>query len=129
MKRIILAALVGVLVSGPVLAEPRRLNEAEIIAFTSGGPFLGTSAEGDPFNVEFKKNGTIDGVSGSYTDSGTWEIVNDTYCIQWDEWKYHERYCVYIELRDDGSFESFLPNGDRSAILVGKVDLPKPTTK
>ena len=43
MKRIILAALVGVLVSGPVWAEPRRLTEADLIAFTQGGPFFGTT--------------------------------------------------------------------------------------
>ena len=53
MKRIMLAALVGVLVSGSAWAEPRRLNEAEVKAYTEGGPYLGTSHDGYPYNLEF----------------------------------------------------------------------------
>ena len=104
---------------------PRRLNEAEVNAFTKGGPFLGTSTEGNPFNVEYHPNGTLDGVSGTAMDSGTWERVKDTVCIQWDTWRYHERYCVYLELLDDGSVQAIFLNGDRSSIFTGQVDWPK----
>jgi hypothetical protein len=101
--------------------EPRRLNEAEVIALTQGGPFSGTTASGDSFKVEYHPNGTLDGTSGTAMDYGTWEVVNDTICTQWGVWRNHERFCFYVELRDDGSFESFFLNGDRSSIFVGKV--------
>ena len=127
MKRIILAVLVGVLVSGPAWAEPRRLNEAEIIAFTQGGPFLGTTRDsGYDFNMDLHKNGTIDGTSGIAMDSGIWKIVNDTVCIKWDEWRYGEEFCFYLELNGDGDFEAYFPDGNPLAIFTGHVDLPKP---
>jgi hypothetical protein len=73
--------ILGIIFSGfanPSSAEPKRLNEVEIIAFTQGGPYFGNTHDGYSFNFEFYKNGTMDGTSGASSDYGTWEVVNDT---------------------------------------------------
>lgn len=78
MRSALILLICGLMFGGfatPSSAEPRRLNEAEIIAFTQGGPYLGTSHDGYPYNLEFHKNGTMDGTSGPAMDDGTWEVV------------------------------------------------------
>lgn len=130
MKRIILATMVGVLVSGPAWAEPRRLTEADLIVFARGdGKVIGNDIDsGNGFEVEFHKDGTIDGFSGSNSDYGTWEIVNDTICLKWDNWRYAERYCAYYVLLDDGSVDAFSLKGYHLSNSTGNFDWPKQAT-
>lgn len=111
-------------------AEPRRLNNADLVAFTQGdGRIIGNGIDsGSRYEVEFHKDGTIDGFSGSSSDYGTWEIVEDTICLKWDEWRFAERYCAYYVLLDDGSVDAFSPKGYHLSNSTGKFDWPKTAT-
>ena len=102
-------------------AEPRRLNHEKIIDFTNGGPFSGTTVKGSNFSVTFNKNGTINGVSDSATDDGTWEVVDDTLCVQWRNWRYQERLCFYYIDNENGTYSSFFVDGTPSSVFEGKM--------
>ena len=58
----------------------------------------------------------MEGVSGVSMDDGTWKIVDDTLCLQWDEWQGNDTNCFHFERLDNGDYVSFFPNGNRAGI-------------
>jgi hypothetical protein len=102
-----LAAAAAGSATGPMapIRKKGRLTEAELRWLLPGAVLRGTAGRGNNFIVTYNRDGTLDGLSGSDSDTGDWTIEGDTVCSRWRKWRNGERRCFY-----------FMKDGERYAV-------------
>lgn len=92
--------------------------------FKPGRRFLTSYAGGGEGQVELSSGGALSVDYEGRTGSGTWQIVNDRLCANWNDARYSGQRCyrVYGSLfRSDAVFRMFGPDGAHEVdmILIG----------
>ena len=101
------------------------LNGEEITKLITGNTFRG-AWEGRQLTMVFYQNGVIRGTHGlTGSDSGTWEVDGDTFCMRWTRYFGSTRRC-YKRWRRDRDY--LLQNVDAFRIqnLTGTIEQGKP---
>ena len=81
------------LASGSAIADGKSLTGAEIKTTLSGARTTAQLPNGAIFQVDFKPDGSMDGLiqsnftNRSISDHGTWRVEGDTMCRKWDKFR------------------------------------------
>lgn len=122
---VVLAGLLAACESMNPSDDDVMLNGEEITKLITGNTFRG-AWEGQQLTMVFFDNGVIRGSHGlTGSDSGTWEMDGDTFCMRWTRYFGSTRRCFKWWRRDR---DYLLQNVDAFRIqnLTGTIEQGKP---
>jgi hypothetical protein len=119
-----LAALA--LLAGPAEAEMKKLTGVEIKTAFSGARAYSTVEGGRIFQVDYKPDGTIEGLlegrvnarQGGRSDTGKWWVDGDTLCRKWSSFGEGKEDCASVALNGT-DFSMYRKDG--ALLISGKL--------
>ncbi|MEM7291842.1 MAG: hypothetical protein AAF420_00440 [Pseudomonadota bacterium] len=103
-KNFFLALAVIAFVISPIAWSADLLDGAAIKVLFAGKSISGVNSFGNPYRVEYLKDGNMDGVAGfnnEYVDTGRWWIDGDKFCRQYSTWFEGVAGCYGISVEGD----------------------------
>ncbi len=99
-------------------AAPNKLTAEQLQAiYTKAHREGGTTFDGNPWQISYEPDGTINLSSGNFTDTGHGVIKGDAICSTYTKlWKGQE-HCFHYAKVDDAHYASYESDGSLSSVF------------
>lgn len=102
-------------------AAMERLTGAQLESLLAGSVATSDGSGAIDVTIRFGRDGKMKGRAStlifSSDDTGNWEVVGDTVCLEWAKWQDAKRECVYVE-RVGNAFSTRSSDGEISSTFM-----------